>query len=75
MFRQKAFLKRLHLEDSVADPDGKDNDIVEEVFRRTGASILGRRMFDEGEANWPEDAPFRMPDWWMSVKFTLHPLS
>ncbi|HEX9484419.1 MAG TPA: dihydrofolate reductase family protein [Gemmatimonadaceae bacterium] len=38
-----------------------DNELLRGVFERTGAYIMGRRMFDEGEANWPENAPFRAP--------------
>ena len=38
---------------------GSDNEIVEHTFRRTGVSIMGKRMFDLGEAMWPEEAPFR----------------
>jgi dihydrofolate reductase len=38
--------------------EGRDNDIVRETFERTGASVMGKRMFDAGEQMWPEDAPF-----------------
>jgi dihydrofolate reductase len=38
--------------------EGRDNDIVRETFERTGASVMGKRMFDAGERMWPEDAPF-----------------
>jgi dihydrofolate reductase len=38
---------------------GPDDDLVKEVFARSGANIMGRRMFDEGEVAWPENAPFR----------------
>jgi len=31
------------------------------VFRRTGVSIMGKRMFDLGERMWPEEAPFHTP--------------
>ena len=41
--------------------EGRDNDIVRETFERTGASVMGRRMFDAGEEAWPEEAPFRTP--------------
>jgi dihydrofolate reductase len=37
---------------------GGDNDIVQETFERTGASVMGKRMFDAGEQAWPEEAPF-----------------
>ena len=40
---------------------GSDDALVRETFARAGAYIMGRRMFDEGEANWPEEAPFRTP--------------
>src|SRR5688500_794129 len=38
---------------------GPDDDLVQAVFARSGANIMGRRMFDEGEGAWPENAPFR----------------
>jgi dihydrofolate reductase len=41
--------------------EGRDNDIVRETFERTGASVMGKRMFDAGERMWPEEAPFRTP--------------
>src|SRR5947199_10079021 len=37
--------------------EGRDNDIVRETFERTGARLLGKRMVDEGEQLWPEEAP------------------
>jgi dihydrofolate reductase len=40
---------------------GADNEITESVFRRTGVSIMGKRMFDLGERMWPEEAPFHTP--------------
>ena len=53
-----AFCERLGLPGGEHSPD---SDLVNQVFTRTGAYVMGRRMFDEGEANWPEDAPFRAP--------------
>jgi dihydrofolate reductase len=41
--------------------EGRDNDIVRETFERTGASVMGKRMFDAGEQAWPEKAPFHTP--------------
>jgi dihydrofolate reductase len=41
--------------------EGRDNDIVRETFERTGASVMGRRMFDAGEVPWGEEPPFRAP--------------
>ena len=38
--------------------EGRDNDIVRETHLRTGASVMGKRMFDAGERMWPANAPF-----------------
>jgi dihydrofolate reductase len=40
---------------------GPVNDMVRHTFERTGANIMGKRMFDQGEVSWPEEAPFRTP--------------
>jgi len=40
---------------------GSVNDLVRSTFERSGANILGKRMFDQGEASWPEEAPFHTP--------------
>src|SRR6266540_6815640 len=32
--------------------EGRDNDILRETFERTGASVMGKRMFDAGEQAW-----------------------
>jgi dihydrofolate reductase len=40
---------------------GVDDQIVEQTYRRTGVSIMGKRMFELGEAMWPEEAPFHTP--------------
>jgi dihydrofolate reductase len=41
--------------------EGRDNDIVRAAYERTGASVMGKRMFDAGEQMWPEEAPFHTP--------------
>jgi dihydrofolate reductase len=41
--------------------DSVDNQLVRKVFARAGAHVMGRRMFDEGEVSWPEEAPFHSP--------------
>ena len=41
--------------------EGLDNDIARATYERTGASVMGRRMFDAGELSWPEEAPFHTP--------------
>ena len=40
---------------------GPVNDLVRSTTERTGANIMGKRMFDQGEASWPEEAPFHTP--------------
>jgi dihydrofolate reductase len=59
VFAQKAF--REHLKFGEGGETGEDNRFLESVFARTGASILGKTMFNEGERSWPEEAPFRTP--------------
>jgi len=41
--------------------EGRDNDVARETFERTGASVMGKRMFDAGAPVWPEEAPFHTP--------------
>jgi dihydrofolate reductase len=41
--------------------EGPDNDLARATYERTGASVMGKRMFDAGERMWPEDAPFHTP--------------
>jgi dihydrofolate reductase len=59
MFNLKSF--REHLNMSGGESGSEDNEIVEKTFSRIGANIMGKNMFTEGEANWPEKAPFRCP--------------
>jgi dihydrofolate reductase len=40
---------------------GPVNDFVRSTMERIGANIMGKRMFDQGEQAWPEDAPFHKP--------------
>ena len=59
MFNQKSF--RSHLGMEGGETNNADNDIIENIFNRIGANIMGKKMFIEGEANWPEKAPFNCP--------------
>jgi dihydrofolate reductase len=59
VFPQRFFRENLHL--GGGGEEGRDNDVLRETFERTGASVMGKRMFDAGEAMWPEDAPFHTP--------------
>jgi dihydrofolate reductase len=40
---------------------GPVNDLVRHTMERSGANIMGKRMFDQGEIAWPEEAPFHTP--------------
>lgn len=59
VFRQKFFRENLKVGDG--GEMGVDNALLEETFRRTGVSVMGKRMFEGGERFWPEEAPFHTP--------------
>ena len=59
MFRQRFFRENLRLGEG--GETGPDNALLEAVFARTGASVMGKRMFDGGARFWPEEAPFHTP--------------
>jgi dihydrofolate reductase len=59
VFPQRFFRENLKL--GGGGEEGRDNDILRETFERTGASVMGKRMFDAGERMWPEEAPFHTP--------------
>jgi dihydrofolate reductase len=40
---------------------GVVNDMFRHTMERSGASIMGKRMFEQGEISWPEEAPFHTP--------------
>jgi dihydrofolate reductase len=40
---------------------GPVNDLIRSTTERIGANIMGKRMFDQGETTWPENAPFHTP--------------
>ena len=40
---------------------GPVNDMFRYTMERSGAIIMGRRMFEQGEVSWPEEAPFHAP--------------
>ena len=35
--------------------------MVRNTTERIGANIMGKRMFEQGEVSWPEEAPFHTP--------------
>ena len=40
---------------------GQVNDMLRYTMERSGANIMGKRMFEQGEVSWPEEAPFHAP--------------
>jgi dihydrofolate reductase len=58
-FPQRWFRENLKLGEG--GEEGIDNDIARATYERTGASVMGKRMFDLGEQAWPEEAPFHTP--------------
>ena len=53
ILNQKAFWEYLVMDGGKEDVfDGK---LIRETIDRTGAFIMGKRMFEEGEVSWPED--------------------
>src|SRR6476619_4433204 len=59
VFPQRFFRENLLLGEG--GEEGRDNDLLRETHERTGASVMGKRMFDAGEPAWPEEAPFHTP--------------
>src|SRR5256714_4134997 len=59
IYPQRFFRENLKLGEG--GEEGRDNDIARETFERTGASVMGKRMFDAGEQMWPDEAPFHTP--------------
>jgi len=53
MFHQKAFWEHLGMEGG--QEDGPDGTFIRETIAQTGAYIMGKRMFEEGEVLWPND--------------------
>jgi len=41
--------------------NGPVNDMLKKTTERIGANIMGKRMFEQGERAWPEEAPFHTP--------------
>jgi len=58
MYGLKSWRQLVGLEGGVTNDDDK---IVQASGERTGAYVMGKNMFIEGEANWPANAPFHAP--------------
>lgn len=53
MLNQKAFWEYLGMDGG--KEDGPDGAFIRATIARTGAFIMGKRMFEEGEVSWPND--------------------
>ena len=51
---------------------GPDSELLEESLRRTGATIMGRRMFSGGERAWEDDP--NADAWWGGDPPFHHPV-
>lgn len=59
MLKQRYF--RENLKFGPGGETGTVNDMVRHTMERTGANIMGKRMFEQGAVSWPEEAPFHTP--------------
>ena len=59
ILRQQYFRENLKL--GTGGETGPLNDMLRNTVERTGASIMGKSMFEQGEISWPEEAPFHTP--------------
>lgn len=59
IFNQKYFRENLKL--GPGGDTGPINDMLRHTMERTGANIMGKRMFEGCERGWPEEAPFHTP--------------
>jgi dihydrofolate reductase len=59
IFDQQVFRENLGL--GPGGETGPVNDMLRKTTERIGANIMGKRMFEQGERSWPEEAPFHAP--------------
>jgi dihydrofolate reductase len=59
ILKQRYFRENLLLAEG--GETGPINDLVRSTNERIGANVMGKRMFDQGEVAWPEEAPFHTP--------------
>ena len=56
ILKQKYFRENLNF--GPGGETGVVNDMLRNTMERSGATIMGKRMFEQGEISWPEEAPF-----------------
>lgn len=57
-FKTATFLERVG---TAGGETSEDDSLIQQVLDRTGAYVMGKSMFNEGEVGWPENPPFRAP--------------
>ena len=60
IFNQQFFRQNL-LKLGPGGETGPVNEMLRRTAERIGANIMGKRMFEQGERSWPEEAPFHTP--------------
>jgi dihydrofolate reductase len=59
ILKQQYFREKLKF--GAGGETGPVNDMLRHTMERSGANIMGKRMFEQGERSWPEEAPFHTP--------------
>lgn len=59
ILKQRYFRENLNF--GAGGETGVVNDMLRCTMERSGANIMGMRMFEQGEVSWPEEAPFHTP--------------
>jgi dihydrofolate reductase len=59
ILKQQYFRENLKL--GPGGETGQLNEMLRNTTERIGANIMGKRMFEQGERAWPEEAPFHTP--------------
>ena len=59
LLKQQYFRENLNF--GTGGETGPVNDLVRSTAGRIGANIMGKRMFEQRERSWPENAPFHTP--------------
>ncbi|MEO5825422.1 MAG: dihydrofolate reductase family protein [Gemmatimonadales bacterium] len=59
ILKQQYFRENLNF--GAGGETGPVNDMLRNTMERSGANIMGKRMFDQGEISWPAEAPFHTP--------------
>lgn len=59
MLGTRYFRENLHF--GPGGETGPVDDLVRATAERIGANVMGKRMFEQGERSWPEEAPFHTP--------------